>query len=307
MSLRTLSFTPRKMILLVLLVILLVLLLLLLLAALIAFRSYQREAAAFEPRRYEITLDEAVGLPDPREVAFEAITGTVKGWYSRSTNGAAIVLVHGSAGDRRDVLGEAALLASEGYGVLLVDMPGHGESSGDVDWSDGGRSAVVAALDFLSIQPDVDPGRLGALGTSMGGFTVAQVAATDERLEAVALLGAPHDQDEVTRWENRRYGPLSEIPALWAMERGGLPRNERPPIDEINDISPRAVLVVGGSDDHLVTPDFTRRLFDAAGQPKDLVLIDNAGHGDYLEAGGDAFRDTLLRFFDDYLLDATQE
>lgn len=298
MSLRTRLCTPRK-------VILLVLLVLLLAIALIAFRSYRREAASFEPHRYEIKLDEAVGLPDPREVAFEATTGTVKGWYSRSTNGAAIVLVHGSGGDRRNVLGEAALLASEGYGVLLIDMPGHGESSGDVDWSDGGRSALVAALDFLSIQPDVDPGRLGALGTSMGGFIVAQVAATDERLKAVALLGAPHDQEEVTRWENRRFGPLSEIPALWAMERGGLPRNERPPIDEINNISPRAVLVVGGSDDQLVTPDFTRRLFDAARQPKELVLIDNAGHGDYLEAGGDGFRGTLLRFFDRYLLGAT--
>lgn len=298
MSLRTLSCAPRN-------VILLVLALLLLAAGRIAFRSYQREAATFEPHRYEIPLDEAAGLPDPREVAFEATMGTVKGWYSRSTNGAAIVLVHGSSGDRRNVLGEAALLASEDYGVLLVDMPGHGESSGDVDWNDGGRSAVAAALDFLSTQPDVDPGRLGALGTSMGGFTVAQVAATDERLEAVALVSAPHDQEEVTRWENRRFGPLSEIPALWAMERGGLPRNERPPIDEIDDISPRAVLVVGCSDDQLVTPDFTRRLFDAAGQPKDLVLIDNAGHGDHLRAGGNTFRTALVRFFDDHLLDAT--
>lgn len=301
MSLRTLSLTPRKVIRLVLVV----LLVLLLAITLIGFRSYRREAASYEPHRYQIPLDEAVGLPDPREVAFEAITGTVKGWYSRSTNGAAIVLVHGSGADRRAVLGEAVLLASEGYGVLLIDMPGHGESSGDVDWSNGGRSALVAALDFLSIQPDVDPGRLGALGTSMGGFIVAQVAATDRRLKAVALLGAPPDQEEVTRWENRRYGPFSEIPALWAMERGGLPRNEQPPIDEINKISPRAVLVVGGSDDHLVTPDFTRRLFDAAGQPKELMMIDKAGHGDYLAVGGDAFRGALIRFFDDYLLDAT--
>ncbi len=67
----------------------------------------------------------------------------------------------------------------------------------------------------------------------------------------------------------------------------------------------RAVLVVGGSDDQLVTPDFTQRLFDAADQPKDLVLIENAGHGGHLEAGGDAFGDALLRFFDRYLLDAT--
>ena len=65
MSLRTPSFAPRR-------VILLVLLLPLLAAAWIALRSYQREAASFKPHRDEIALDEAAGLPDPREVAFEA-------------------------------------------------------------------------------------------------------------------------------------------------------------------------------------------------------------------------------------------
>ena len=270
-------------------------------AAWIALRSYQREAAFFEPRRYDVPLEEATALPDAKEIAFEASTGTVRGWYSPSGGGATIVLVHGSAGDRRSMLPEATLLADEGYGVLLIDMPGHGESSGDVDWSDGARAALVAALDFLTSQPEVDSDRLGAVGSSMGGFVVTQVAATDERLEAVALLGTPHDQEEVTRWENRRWGPLSEVPALWAMERGGLPRDERPPVEEISGIAPRAVLVVGGADDNLVTPDFTQRLFDEADDPKRLALLEDVGHGRYLEQGGSAFSDVLLAFFEEYL------
>lgn len=280
---------------------LLILVLPLLGCAWIALRSYQREASFYVPRQYEVPLDEASSLPDPETVTLDGSTGEIEGWYSASTNGATIVLLHGSGGDRRGVLPEATMLAAEGYGVLLFDMPGYGASEGDVDWSDGGRAALIGALDFLAARPEVDPERLGAIGSSMGGFIVAQVAATDDRLRAVVLVGAPHDQDEVTRHENSRYGPLSELPAIWAMERGGLPRDELPPIELIDQIAPRAVLVVAGAQDALVTPDFTRALFDAAEQPKDLVFIDGAGHGGHLSDGGESFREPVLRFFQEQL------
>lgn len=283
-------------------IILAILVLPLLGCAWIALRSYQREASFYVPRQYEVPFEEASDLPAPETVTFQGSTGDIEGWYQPSTNGATIVLLHGSGGDRRGVLPEAVMLVAEGYGVLLFDMPGYGASEGDVDWSDGGRAALGAALDFLEARPEVDPERLGALGSSMGGFIVAQVAAADDRLQAVVLVGAPHDQDEVTRHENGRYGPLSELPAIWAMERGGLPRDELPPIELIGQIAPRAVLVISGANDGLVTPEFTTRLFEAAGEPKRLVFIDGAGHGAHLTVGGDAFSQATSTFLQEHLL-----
>ena len=51
-----------------------------------------------------------------------------------SNNGAIIIFLHGSPGNRNQLLPVAMALNEHGYGVLLVDMPGHGESGGRADW-----------------------------------------------------------------------------------------------------------------------------------------------------------------------------
>ena len=72
----------------------------------------------------------ALGLPHER-VTFPASDGVrLSGWYIASRNGAAIVLVHGGGGDRQGTIRHARMLAEAGYGVLLYDARGRGESAG---------------------------------------------------------------------------------------------------------------------------------------------------------------------------------
>jgi pimeloyl-ACP methyl ester carboxylesterase len=91
------------------------------------------------------------------------------------------------------VLGQAEVLASGGFGVLLVDARGHGESDGramDFGWY--GEGDVAAALDFLEDQAGVDPTRLGVVGMSMGGEEAIGAAGADPRVRAVVAEGATH-------------------------------------------------------------------------------------------------------------------
>jgi uncharacterized protein len=61
------------------------------------------------------------GLPY-RVAEFETADGvTLTGWYVPSSNGAAVVLLHGAGSTRSDVLDHAAVLAHHGYGVVLFD------------------------------------------------------------------------------------------------------------------------------------------------------------------------------------------
>lgn len=273
-------------------------------AAYVAVRSYRAEAFWFGNHQHEVPFDGvAKELWAVQPVSFHGEAGvTLRGWYAPSRNRAAVVLTHGSGGDRRDVLAEAGVLSAGGFGVLLFDWPGHGESEGEVDWSASERAALVAAVDYLAKQPDVDPARLGGVGFSMGGFTMTQVAAVDQRLRAVALLGTPHDQEAHTRWEYRRYGALAALPALWAMERGGLRRDEMRPRDLIGKISPRAVVIVAGGEDHAVPIEFAHTLYALAGEPKELVVVPRAGHGDYLDADPVRYPNQLRGFFTRTLL-----
>src|SRR4051812_6684327 len=77
---------------------------------------------------------QAIGAPPGpayRDVAFRAADGLrIAGWYRPSRNGAAVLLVHGGGGDREGVVRHARMLARHGYGVLLYDARGRGESEG---------------------------------------------------------------------------------------------------------------------------------------------------------------------------------
>jgi pimeloyl-ACP methyl ester carboxylesterase len=217
--------------------------------------------------------------------------------FAASKNGAAVVLTHGAGGDRSDVADEARILSGAGFGVLAFDWPGHGESAGEIRWGDPERQALAGALDWLCMQPSVDPSRVGGYGFSMGGYITVQLAARDARLKAVALAGTPHDPREQTRWEYRHSGVVAQESALLAVRFSGMKLDELVPERIVKDIAPRATLIVSGGEDQTVPPWMSQRLFDAAREPKRLLRVPGAGHGRYSEAAPSDYAPALLAFF----------
>ena len=126
-----------------------------------------------------------------RDVTFETADGAqLSGWLVPSSNGAALVVRHGSGSTRTATLDQAGVLGREGYGLLIVDARGHGLSEGrgmDLGWY--GDQDIVAAVDFLTEQPGVDPDGIGVLGLSMGGEEAVGAAAADARIKAVVAEG----------------------------------------------------------------------------------------------------------------------
>ncbi|CUS04756.2 membrane protein of unknown function [Candidatus Promineifilum breve] len=125
-----------------------------------------------------------------RDVTFAGGDGlTLAGWYTPSTNGAAVILLHGHSGNRLAVAFHAETLARAGYGVLMYDLRAHGDSDGRL--FSRGREAiddVLGAVAFVSRQPDVD-GRIGLLGVSVGGMLAIQAAGRTQAIRAVAVDG----------------------------------------------------------------------------------------------------------------------
>lgn len=121
----------------------------------------------------------------------------LRGWYVPSTTGAAVVLRHGAGSTRSGVLDHAAVLAGHGYGVLMLDARGHGESGGrgmETGWF--GERDTAAAVDLLLDRPDVDPGRVGLVGLSMGGEESLGAVGADDRVRAVVAEGASYRTSE---------------------------------------------------------------------------------------------------------------
>ena len=101
------------------------------------------------------------------------------------------------------------MLADNGYGVLMLDVRGHGGSEGDAMlWGWWGEVDVRAGVDFLSSRADVRPGRIGAVGMSMGGEEAIAAAGTDPRIAGVVAEGA---SGRGTRDEGVDTGGLSGL------------------------------------------------------------------------------------------------
>jgi fermentation-respiration switch protein FrsA (DUF1100 family) len=109
------------------------------------------------------------------------------GWYVPSRNGAAVIAFPGRKGPQKP----ARLLANHGYGVLLFDRRGEGESEGDpnlLGWE--GTRDLEAAVAYLRTRQDVEDGRIGGVGLSVGGEMMLQEAAETDGLRAIVSEGA---------------------------------------------------------------------------------------------------------------------
>jgi dienelactone hydrolase len=112
----------------------------------------------------------------------------------------AVVFVHGSGGDRTELLPEAGLLAAWGVVALTITAPSAtAQSSAATPGQVLGEMRAVAiddvvavrrAVDVLASLPFVDERRIGYLGWSAGARTGALVAAAEPRLRALVLLSA---------------------------------------------------------------------------------------------------------------------
>jgi dienelactone hydrolase len=94
----------------------------------------------------------------------------------------AVLFLHGSGGNREDLLLPATELASRGVLTMTISQPNQATTF---------RPLVVnarRALDLLADRKDVDRKRLGVVGFSLGAQTAAVLAGDEPRLKAVGLI-----------------------------------------------------------------------------------------------------------------------
>lgn len=251
-------------------------------------------------------------LAGAEPVEFETEDGvSLAGWYVTSRNGAAVVLRHGAGRSTAgSVVAHADVLAHHGYGVLLTDARGHGESGGRaMDWGWFGERDTAAAVSYLTTRDDVDPDRIGVVGMSMGGEEAIGAIGADDRIAAAVAEGATVRTAGDNAWLGDVYG--------W---RGSLQRG----IDELRfgltelltdaprpstlaaaarAAAPRPILLIVAErvDDEAHAAAHIRR---AAPDSVHVWTVPGAGHTDGLEVAPGEWTRRVTEFLDDALLDA---
>ena len=175
----------------------------------------------------------------------------------------AALLLHGYSSRKErmsEVIGMSLL--RRGIASLAIDLPLHGERDGEVEslsyrnpfelvqrW----RTAIIDArlgLRFLAERATIDGARLALIGYSLGSFLGTIVAAQEPLVRAVVLAAG------------------GDLPTR--LPFAAIIRTAADPLRAVRKLAGRPLLMVNGRFDRTVAPDQAQRLFDMAGEPKEL-------------------------------------
>lgn len=251
----------------------------------------------------------AIG-PAPADLAAQSVrlpigvAGSVAGWFVPGRPGQGVVVVlHGVRADRRQMLARARFLGREGYATLLIDLPAHGESSGDrITFGAREAAGVQAALAYLR---RAWPGeRVGVIGVSLGA-AAAVLARPSPAPDAVVLESMyPTIEEAAADRVTQRLGRWSTglaQPLLWLLPlQAGVRTDQLRPIDRIGGLA-APVLVASGAEDRHTRWNETLRIFEAAAEPRELWRVDGVAHVDLHAARPAQYEAKILAFLGRFL------
>ena len=201
------------------------------------------------------------------------------------------------------MVGRARFLHDLGYSVLLVDLPAHGESSGDhITYGLAEGQGVAAALTYLSHELPAE--KIGVIGVSLGAASLV-LSKPSVHLSAVVLESMfPTIREAVADRLNIYLGPFGESLTpllLWQLPlRLSISPEQLRPIIQISFLH-APLLVAAGSVDRNTTLAETERIYAAAGEPKELWVVDGAAHVDLHAFDSKAYEARVSVFLAKYL------
>ena len=218
-------------------------------------------------------------------------------WYTPPQNGAVILVAHGYNSSRPEDI--YVMLAKNGYGVLAWDFRAHGQSGGETcSLGYYEQLDAEAALAYTLKQPDVK--HIGAWGGSMGAATVILTASKHPEIEAVVSDSAFPSLEDVMRL-NTPIKIMQPFVLFFGEQFSGAELDQVRPVDEIAKISPRAVFVIDGWEGGAVVMNSPHRIFDAAGEPKQIWAEDGVRHLGMYQNDPIEYEKRVIGFLGEYL------
>ena len=218
-----------------------------------------------------------------------------------------VLLLSGYGGSKAGMLRQANLLHERGYNTLLFDFRNRGESEGDaVTLGYYEQDEALAALAYLKTLPEVDPKRIGVLGASMGAATAIMAAAKSDDLRAVVADSPFKSAGSVVAQSFEHFislppFPYAPITLQFVAWRTGITPSHLVPLEVVDRISPRPLLLVHGTADTSINYEASQALYAQAREPKELWLIPDIGHTQGAQKVPEEYAARIGAFFDRWL------
>ena len=176
-------------------------------------------------------------------------------------------------------------ICRQGLAVFIFNFRGTGASGGNLDIP-GWTRDLERVIEYLGALPEVDRSRLFLLGFSGGAAVSVYVAAHNLRVSSVVACACPAEFTLQNKFNNP-LGIIEHFRQIGAIRDKDFPRSAAEwfdgfemirPIDRIAEIAPRPLLLVHGDRDEVVAVSHAYKLYARAGEPKQLAIVEGAGH-----------------------------
>lgn len=236
--------------------------------------------------------------PDSEVVELHTSDGLrLSGWFLPASGtsrpgaptppGPAVVIFNGNAGDRSHRLPLAEAFTRRGYAVLLFDYRGYAGNPGTPS-EDGLRADARAAVEALEARPEVDRDRIVYFGESLGAAVAGGLAT--ERPPAALILRSPPPSIAET---GRHHYPF--LPIFDALLFDRYPLVEQVPAVHV------PLLVLVSERDETVPAELSRRVIEAAAEPKRYVPLSASHHNDPAMLAGEELLAAVSSFLEEWL------
>ncbi len=169
--------------------------------------------------------------------------------------------------------------------VLIFNFRGTGSSGGNLDILGWSRD-LTTAIDYLCSLPEVDKSRLALLGFSGGAAVSVYVASQDKRVSSIVTCACPAEFTFLTEVDKpqsvidrfRSIGTIRDKDFPPSIEEWLSGFKLVNPIKHVAGIAPRPLLLVHGNQDTTVDVSHAHKLYEKAGEAKQIVIVDGAEH-----------------------------
>ena len=209
------------------------------------------------------------------------------GWFVRAgadAPAATVIYFHGNGGNISYIGWLVRELSARGFDVLLFDYKGYGRSEGETTDEQSVYEDADAAYGYVVGERGVAPDTVILYGQSLGTAAAVDLASRKPCAALVLESGLSSAADMGARI-------LPFVPRFVFRYT----RNQLDSARKLAGVS-RPVLVAHGDRDATIPVEQGRALFEAAREPKRLIVVPNAAHNNLVATGGAAYLDAVASF-----------
>ena len=246
---------------------------------------------------YRLTYPSPVVTALPQNNTVPAEYYVPSGWRPGDAGRPAVISIHILDGNMELVRMTCTMLATHGVPAILFKLPYYGERGGSrgphameadprllVEAIGQAMQDVRRTVDLLSSRPEVDAGRIGITGISLGGIVAATAAEREPRLSRAMLILAGGDLWTIIHYARETEGLSRMLRNLPAAQSEAIHRAVAAvdPLTDAAKLKRRAaegrILMVNAAEDEVIPRACTEKLAEQFGISDRVRWLEGLGH-----------------------------